>query len=264
MRRKIGTMKKVILAVCLGMLAGNVFAHHAMEYIEMESYTTAKRGECVFHLHFDYMVDDEDNPDLDHWEFTPGISYGIMDRLMLDIHTHFAKFGIDHIVDEERLNYEPDGPSPFMEAVAGSLQYRVIEDWLVDIALAGTIEMPFSRAEKLLGSEDNVYAGMLIIGKDFGEHSNITLNLGYEEEGDENDTTWALGVKTPISADPHGIAAGIVVIGSFDDTSDNWSVLPGVYAPLGGQNITLKTGVEFGESDGADSIRANVALMYKF
>jgi hypothetical protein len=257
-------MKRSLIFVCCGMLTGSVYAHHAMEYIEMESYTTAKRGECVFHLHYDYLVDDNDNPDLDHWEFTPGLSYGIVDRLMLDVHTHFAKFGSDHIVDEERENFEPNGPSPFMEAVAGSLQYRVTEDWLIDIAVVGTLEVPFSRAERLLGSEDNVYAGMLIIGKDFGEHSNITLNLGYEEEGDEDDTTWALGIKTPISADTHGIAAGIEVMGSFEDTADNWSVLPGVYAPLGADNIVLKTGLEFGEVDGATAMRANATMMYKF
>ena len=183
---------------------------------------------------------------------------------MLDLHTHFAGFGIDHIVDEERATLEPNGPSPFMEAVAGSLQYRVIEDWLVDIAVVGTIEVPFSRAETILGCEDNVYAGMLILGKDFGEHSNITLNLGYEEEGDESDTSWALGVKTPISDDPHGIAAGIEVMGSFEDTADNWSILPGVYMPLGAENIVLKSGLEFGKADGATAMRANATLMYRF
>lgn len=261
-------MKRITICGLGALLAASfaytVFAHHAMEYIEMESYTTAKKAECVFHLHYDYMADDKDNPDADHWELTPGISYGITDRLMLDIHTHFANFGIDHIVDEERANYEPNGPSPFMEAAAGSLQFRVTEGWILDIAVAGTVEVPFSRSEKLLGSEDNVYAGMLIIGKDLGEHSNITLNFGYEEEGDEDDTTWAVGMKTPISADPHGIAAGVEVMGSFDDTADNWSILPGVYMPLGAPNITLKTGLEFGEGDGADTMRANVTLMYKF
>ena len=257
-------MRQAIAMVCAGLLAGAAYAHHAMEYIEMESYSTAKRGESVLHLHYDYMVDDRDNPHLDHWEFTPGVSYGITDRLMLDLHTHFAGFGIDHIVDKERGNYEPNGPSPFMEAAAGSLQYRVVEDGLVDIAVVGTIEIPFNRAEALLGSEDNVYAGMLIIGKDLGEHSNITLNLGYEKEGDASDTTWALGVKTPISADPHGIAAGIELMGSFENTDDNWSVIPGVYMPLGNQNITLKSGLEFGKADGADAMRANVTLMYKF
>ena len=260
-------MKRIILTGITGLLvAGSTFAHHAMEYIEMESYTTASRGECVLHLHYDYMVDDKDNPDLDHWEFTPGISYGIIDRLMLDVHTHFAGFGIDHVVDEERENYEPNGPSPFMEAVAGSLQYRVIENWLVDIAVVGTIEVPFSRAEQLLGSEDNVYAGMLIIGKDLGEHSNVTLNLGHEEEGSETETTWALGVKTPISADPHGIAAGIEVMGDFE--GDKWSVLPGVYAPLPDEGTILKAGLEFGEeetgTETVDTVRANLTLMYRF
>ena len=110
----------------------------------------------------------------------------------------------------------------------------------------------------------HVYEGMLIIGKDFGEHSNVTLNLGYEEEGDENDTTWALGVKTPISADPNGIAAGIEVMGSFEDTADNWSILPGVYMPLGAENIVLKSGLEFGRADGATGMRANATLMYKY
>jgi len=246
------------------MLAGSVFAHHAMEYIEMESYTTAKQGECVWHLHYDYMVDDQDNANLDHWELTPGISYGILDRLMLDVHTHFAKFGIDHVVEEERGNCGTNGPSPFMEAAAASLQYRVVEDWIVDIAVAGTIEVPFGRSARLLGSTDNVYAGMLIVGREFGEHGNVTLNFGYEEEGEESDTTWALGVKTPISADPHGIAAGVEVMGSFADTADNWSVLPGVYMPLGTQNIVLKSGLEFGKADGADAMRANVTLMYRF
>jgi hypothetical protein len=139
-----------------------------------------------------------------------------------------------------------------------------VQDWLVDVAVAASMEAPFARAEQLLGSEDNVYAGMLIVSRSFGEHSNVTLNLGYEEEGDENEATWALGVKTPVSADPHGIAAGIELMSNFENAGDNWSILPGVYMPLGNANITLKTGLEFGKSDGADSMRANVTMMYRF
>jgi len=253
-----------IASLILGLLAGNAFAHHAMEYIEMESYTTARQGEVVFHLHYDYMVDDEDNPDLDHWELTPGFSYGVLDRLMFDVHTHFASFGVDHVVAERREEFEPNGTSPLMEAVAASLQYRLTEGWVVDVAVAGTIEVPFSRSEDLLGSEDNVYEGLLILGRDFEGHRNVTLNFCYEAEGNEDDFFWALGAKAPISADPHGIAAGIELMGSFDDAGDNWSVLPGVYMPLGAPNVTLKTGLELGKSDGADALRANVTLMYRF
>lgn len=250
----------------LAHFAGPAAAHHAMEYIEVESYSTAKHGESVFHIHYDYMVDDTDNPKADHWEFTPGIAYGITDRLMFDIHTHFAKFGEDHIVEAERENYENTGSSPFMEAVAATLQYRLTEGWPIEVGLSGTIEVPFERAEDLLGSKDNVHQGKLILSRDFGSHGNICLNVHYEEEGGEDSTGWAMGVKTPVSADPHGISAGIELMGDLD--GEAWSILPGVYAPLG-DGIVLKTGLEFGQEedeDGniADTIRTSISLMYKF
>ena len=53
-------------------------------------------------------------------------------------------------------------------------------------------------------------------------------------------------------------------MGNTDAPGDNWSVLPGVYMPLGAPNITLKTGLELGEGAGADTRRANVTLMYRF
>ena len=246
------------------LMSGAAGAHHAMEYIEMESYTTARQGEFVFHLHGDRMVDDADKPGLDHWELTPGISYGILDRLMFDVHTHFVRFGIDHVVPDQRQDFEPSGPSPFMEAVAASLQYRVTEGLVVDVAAVGTIEVPFGRSEDLLGSEDNVYAGLLILGKDFDGHRNVTANLGFEKEGEEDGLTWGLAAKSPVSPESHGIAAGVELMGSFEEAGDNWSILPGVYMPLGSQDITFKTGLEFGKSDGADALRANVTLMYKF
>ncbi len=83
-------------------------------------------------------------------------------------------------------------------------------------------------------------------------------------EGDEDEFHWAVGAKTPLSSDSHGIAAGVEIMGSFEDVGDNWQVMPGVYAPLGAQNITFKTGIEFGKADGVDSMRANVTLMYRF
>lgn len=256
----------IAAVVAAGVIAGGAQAHHAMEYIEMESYSTARRGEKVLHLHYDYMVDDADNPRLDHWEFTPGMSYGITDRLMVDVHGHYAGFGADHVIDERRAEFEPDGPSPFLEAAAVVLQARLTEGGPVDVAVSGTWEIPFSRAEDLLGSEDMVYAGTLILGRTFGEHGNVTANFNYEAEGDEDEWTWALGVKNPISADPHGIAAGVEVMGDFEGTA--WTVMPGVYAPIS-ETIILKTGIALGqEQDDEDrwvnTSRANVSLMYRF
>lgn len=238
-------------------------AHHAMEYIEMESYTTPRRGEFVFHLHYDYMVEDAGNPRLDHWELTPGFSAGVADRLMFDLHTHFAKFGVDHLAESSE-EYWPNGPSPFMEALAASLQIRVTEGWLLDVAFGLGFEVPFGRSRELLGSEGNVYAGMLIIGKELPGHRNITGNLVYETEGEEDATLWALGFKTPLTSDQHGISAGVEIMGMFEEAGDNWSVLPGVYLPLGSRRLTLKTGIEIGKAGGADMLRSNLTLMCLF
>lgn len=232
-------------------------AHHAMEYIEMESYNTARMGEKVFHLHYDYMVDDYSNPRADHWEFTPGISYGINNRLMVDVHTHFAKFGTAHLTNK-LTDFEPLGPSPFLEAVAISAQYRVTKSGPINIAIAGVYEQPFQRSRELLDGQ-RVFEGIIIFSKEFGLHSNICANLKFGKDGDETVREWALGAKTPLSQDPHGIQIGMELLG---DTEGNWALLPGVYLPIGSNNIIFKTGLELGKN--LESMRANVTLMIRF
>lgn len=253
-------MKKTIVALMIiGLFANLAFAHHAMEYVSLESYSTAKQGEKVFHVHYDYMVDENGNPALDHYEFTPGITYGITNRLMFDIHTHFAKFGKDHLIEAEQENFGEMGPSPFMEAFALAIQFRVTEDFPIDIAIAGVYEEPFKRSIDLLDGQ-RVFEGCLILSKDFAEHSNVCLNLKGGLDGEEKFTEWAFGVKIPISADSHGIAAGIEFHGDFEEVVENSSILPGVYFPLGSEDTVFKTGIEFGK----DNIHVNATLMYRF
>lgn len=243
--------------ILLMQFPGKLYAHHAMEYIELESYNTARKGEFVFHLHYDYFVDDNTNPSLDHWEFTPGISFGLSNRLMLDIHTHFAKFWNDHIVNSEKENYSPLGPSPFFEAAALSIQYRVTTSLPVNISVAGTYEIPFGRAKTLLGSHE-VFESVLILGFDFGEHSNITTNIKAGMDGRNSFTEWGLGIKTPLSRIAHGISGGLEFLGDFNG---NISLLAGVYFPLGAENIIVKTGLLIGNSRNE---RLNTTLMYRF
>ncbi|HMO52438.1 MAG TPA: hypothetical protein PKE26_14570 [Kiritimatiellia bacterium] len=241
-------------------------AHHAMEFIQLESYTVTAQGEGIFYVHYDYMVEDADQPALDHWEITPGLAYGITDRLMIDAHTHFAKFGEGLVVEERREEFSPDGPSPFMEALAVSLTYRLTKSGPIQAAVSGFAEFPFSRAKELLGSEDNVYGGTLILGREFGEHGNVILNLGYEVEGDEDEWAWGVGVKHPLSGDAHGIAAGLEVMGDIEGT--RWSVLPGVYAPIG-SSAQFKFGIEIGQQQDDDdawvnTLRVSTAMMVRF
>ena len=232
-------------------------AHGAKEYIAIDNYNAVEKGEASFYIQFDYMVRDKNDPAMDRWEITPGFSYALADNLDFDVHTHFAKFGNEHIAEEEKSKYAPLGPSPFMEAAAFKLQYNLAQTRAADIALALGYEMPFGRAKDLLDAAD-VLEGTLILGKYFGVHSNITLNITGAREDGETEFEWAAGFSTPLSRDPHGIAGGIEVFNNFD--MDDWSVLLGICMPVGSENTVFKTGMRFGD----DSIRVTTALMYGF
>ncbi|MCS7231335.1 MAG: hypothetical protein RMJ67_04270 [Elusimicrobiota bacterium] len=260
-------MKKIYVVGILSLMFKIGFCHHAMEYIEIESYQTAKKGEFIFHLHYDYFVDDQDDPTLDHWEFTYGVSYGILDRLMFDVHTHFAKFGAGHLVvdlnEPKYQNYSQLGPSPFIEAAAFVLQARVTEEKQlpIDIALAFKYEYPTQKSKELLDGKE-VFEGSLILSKNFAQHSNICFNLNFGKDGEESIKTLALGVKTPLTFYPHGITFGVeFLVENYQDISNSWSILPAIYAPFL-ENIIFKTGIEFGKN--LEKLRTNCTLMYRF
>ncbi len=253
------------------------FAHHAMEYIEIESYSTAKKGEFVFHWHYDYMVDNKNDPQGDHYEITPGLSYGIMDKLMVDIHGHFAKFGNSHLDNDDSVKlakYQteyPDGPSPFIEAGAIALQYCVTDagQLPVNIAISPFFEFPTNRAKELLNSQ-MVFGGSVIIGKNYGLHNNLTVNLSYERDGDEDVYGWGIGSKFVLSTvDEHAPAFGIEILGDYEG---HIGILPGIYAGIL-QNTVLKAGIFIGlsqymkkddtgfQEEKEEDLRANVTVM---
>ncbi len=238
-----------------------VVAHHAMEYIAIESYSTPPQGSFLFHLHYDYMAPNKNDVSLDRWEITPGLGWGITDRLLFDAHTHYAKFGPGHLDEDRRDEFGPNGPPPFLEAASFVLHYRLIEHWWLDVAVSAAIELPFARARDLLDAKP-VYEGGLILAREFGRHGNVTLNLAYEYEDGDEEWSFGLGVKNPISADPHGIAAGIEFLGEFEDFKDSWTVVPGLYFPLGKPDTIFKFGMMFGRN--MDYTRTSMSLLYNF
>ncbi|NQV15456.1 hypothetical protein HQ531_08370 [bacterium] len=249
---------RAFLLLTMFMMSITLQAHHAMEFIELESYNTAPQGSFVFHLHHDYMIDDYEEPNLDHWELTPGLSYGLTDRLMVDVHGHFAKFGFDHIVPEYAIQYFPVGPSPFIEAIAFAVQYQITQTAPLEIGVTLTYEEPFSRSVELLDGQ-RVFAANLIMNKPLNGHRNLLLNLHSELDGDELGHGWGLGFRTPLTPDAHGVSAGLELLGDF---SGDYSILPGIYFPLGMQDIVFKTGLQFVPGSGAS--RSNITLMYRF
>ncbi len=252
-------MKQIL--VILFLLATDLFAHGALEFIDLQTYEIGNAGSTQLYFQYDYISDDSNDPKSDHWEFTPGVSYSIINKLQIDIHTHFAKFESNHLVAPYRTDYEHTGSSPFMEAVAAVVQYQITSELPVNFAIALMTEVPFKRAKQLLGSDKNLYGAMLIAGYDFGKHSNLTFNLVYENEGEDDTTTWGLGCKTPLGQDDHGVNAGLEIISDFD--FDTWSILPGIYIPIS-EGIMAKSGIAFGQEEAAQTLRASVSFMYSF
>ncbi len=243
-----------------------VFSHHAMEYIELESFTIAPKGGSVFHLHYDYMVDDNNDASLDHWEITPGISYGAASFLMFDIHTHFAKFGPGHIVPEKLQQY-PLGTTAMMEAVALSLQAEIINS-VIQIGAGLTYEYPYQQAQDILDGKQ-VGEAVLIIAKEFEEHKNVTLNIKYgKEESVDGAFEWGLGTKTPLTDDEHGIGAGIEISGNVPQANESFgiNVMQGFYIPFA-ENIRLKTGIAVGydfKAEKSSELHYSASFFYSF
>ncbi|MBT9148265.1 MAG: hypothetical protein DDT32_02037 [Syntrophomonadaceae bacterium] len=253
------TRKVMLLVAVVVFFPWLSFAHHAMEYIELEGYTMTGEGEKVFYVMYDYTVPDKDVSGKNHWEITPGMSYGITERLMFDIHTHFAKFGAEHVVEEERGRY-PEGPSPFIEAFAGSLQYQLTRknQFPIDIALAAKYEYPLSRSRKILGGE-RVIKGTLILSKDLTGHRNTCLNLSYGKDGDEKVREWGVGVRTPLTVDPHGVALSLELLGDFKGAA---FLLTGIFLPVM-ENTIFRVGLGLGNKK-ADDLRFHTGLMHRF
>ena len=241
-------------------------AHHALEYIDVSSYTITEQGQFIVYGLYDNMVDDPNDPSQNHWEFTPGISYGVTDWLMVDFHTHYAKFGSGHLSDEglERLGGDESpaatlGPSPFLEAGTIALQVALPPNRFVNVGFGAAVEFPFKGAKRYLGAEDNVYEFELILDRELGEHQRITANILHVREGDEDWEEWRVGIRTPISPNPEGIAAGIEFTGNFEDSQ--WFMMPGIYAPLQ-RNIIGKMGLELSKE--FEASRFHASLMYIF
>jgi len=248
-------MKKKFLPVFVVLLlfAPAADAHHALEFIVLESYSTAPGGNGIFHLSCDYFVHRYRDNDAYNYEITPGISYGITSRLMFDVHTHVSKFG--------GVN-----SAPFIEAVAGNVQARITEkgDLPFDIGASLAYEYPTPTSKDLIQGTDPV-TFTLIISRDFGAHSNVVANFSYAREislGSAQEFTYGLAIKTPLSPDPHGAAGGIEFIGDFSK-NPYLIILPGVYLPVV-EGFVFKTGIGFSVNDRADKLSVHFALVYRF
>jgi hypothetical protein len=244
-------------------------AHHALEYIDTTSYTLAEKGQGIAYLLYDHQSRDPNDPASERWEFTPGLSYGVTDWLMVDVHTHYAKFGGNFIEQDYLDSLDPDtaarietvGAAPMLEAAAINAQVAIprFNDF-VDVGFAVTVEIPFSQAKKVLGDDELVYEFELILQHELWEHAMITANIINVMEDSEHEQEWRFAFRMPISPNPEGIAAGIEFEGSFEESQ--WFVMPGIYAPIT-NNAIAKMGLQLDGKE-IEARRFHASLMYLF
>lgn len=269
------TRKSLAVAV---LAAGVVYlpqasAHHALEYIDTTSYTLAEKGQGIAYLIYDHTTQDPNDPGSNKWEFTPGISYGVTDWFMFDIHAHYAQFGFNELDGDYVASLDPAvaarmenvGSAPMLEATALNFQFALPKFTdLFNVGFATTIEVPFNQAKKALGAEGLGYEFELILQRELWEHAMVTVNLLHameEVDGDmEGEQAWRFAFRAPISPNPEGIAAGIEFEGSFEESA--WTVMPGIYAPITNSAIA-KMGFQIHGKE-FEAARFHASLMYLF
>ena len=239
-----GTM--VLCFLSTGIASG----HHAREYIEVESYETLEKGKYSALLHYDYFSPKKDF-DESHWEITPTLLYGITDRLMADIHTHISKF---------------NGTNAFVEAISGSLQYRLTKDWPfhLDIGLLLEYEYPTDRSRDVIDGTD-VLTGMLILSREWPHDINTVFNISYEDEmkyGDNSTTSYGFGIKSHLIPSLETVEMGVEVLGTLGANKE-CRVIPGVYMNLR-KSCILKLGTGFGLTNHSDDYSFHVHLAFNF
>ncbi len=249
--------KKILIlgsTILIFVLSTPAFAHHAKEWLIIESYEVTHKGEVVNITSFDYFDPDTENSADNEWEFTPTFLYGITDHLMLDLHFHL----LDVI-----------GVGPFIEAGTVGLQYKLLErgELPIDLGFSMGYEYPTGKSEDVLDGTD-LLTFTSIISRKINRWLDITTNLSYEREmhlGDSSEVNWKFGVKGPfIPPIRRRFEGGLEFQGNFDLGADpRVEVVPGVYWHIKGDTV-LKAGIGAGLTEEADDVTFRIALVHGF
>lgn len=242
----------LILVLSFGVFNRAAAAHHAKDYIVVESYDTTNEDQVYVLNEFDFFIPDTDHGSEDNWEYTPTVLYGITDRLMYNFHFHLKRV---------------TGRDPFIEAFTMGLQYRLLErrKLPVDMAFSLDYEYPTPRSEHVLDGKDKMTLTG-IFSKRFRHGIDVTLNLFGERElvlGDHSEIGWRVGAKGPVIPPLRKrLEAGLEFEGLFDK-DPRAEVIPGVYTHVFDGNV-IKAGIGFGLTEKADDMSFRAVYLHEF
>jgi len=242
-------IRPLLIAVLLS--ASTLSGHHAKEYLRTESYAQAPKHGLIFFNGFDSFKPHFNRSTGESWEYTPTLTYGFSDRLMINLHTHLL-----HIQSH----------APFFEAGALGLQYQISRPgtWPIDMGLSVEYELPFRQSRTLINGKQ-IFNTTLILSKELPGDINITGNLSYTKEtkyGSHDEFSMAMGLKGHPIPQLDWLESGIEMLGT-PGTHPTVTLVPGLYAALN-ESVIIKAGASLGLNQHTDDLGLHVVAAYIF
>ncbi len=226
-----------------------VYAHHAKEFIVIESYDQALKNSAILLNQWDDAFVDRHDSAEDEWEYTPTLLYGITDRIQFDLHGHLKKV---------------HGTGAFVEAGTAGFQFQLTkpEERFVNVGFSIEYELPTNRSRHTIDGSDTLYE-TLIISKEFPRETKVVANFGAEQHlawGGKPEWIYGVGIKTRPFKRLDFLHAGIEWTGTFDGLTPEASLIPGIYLGLPFDFI-LKAGLQIGMTEDTDDLTMTFALV---
>jgi len=239
-------MKRLLFALLIlnCCLAIKVYAHHGKKYLVTGSYELPKPGS----LHALFATDIGYHFGERTYGFEPGILYGIIDRVDVELHSHHAirdgEFQTEGIALESRLGLFGD----FSE------REEKVSDGNGPFGMALLMEF-----EKGLQEHPDSYEARLIAGTEL-EGYTIAGNLIWQQTSDGKGTHergYALGIKRNVIPE---LALGLEIDGNFERLNA-LEITPGVYLSTA-EKFDLRLGASFEVNSPATNRIFRLALVY--
>lgn len=212
------------------------YAHHGKDYVLVESYDIPHPGAAFGLSTYSYSRDGG----IDSSEIEPGLLFGVLPRVAVEVHAHAAK------AEGESFHYEATAPAVHFQITDHHSQ--------TPIQIGGSAEYEVAAHDG-----PNRFESRLIFEVPLSS-SKITANvIGDRVEGDKWKSGYAAGYRADVSA----IAAlGVEAQGLFDSNSAQ-ELLLGLYLEPT-ETITLKLSVGTGLRRTGPDFSARVGLVYQF
>jgi len=203
--------------------------------VTVASFDQAPKRSFVITNTFDYKFVDRHDSSKNEWRYTPGIEYGLTDRLLLSL--------------AGRLK-DIHGTRPYIDfgRVGLKTQLTPRKKFPVDIGFQMTYELPTDRSRKATGASDELVE-TLILSRNF-DWRDLTLAANFIAKqfpayGGEAEWEYQFNIRGHVVPRWTWIETGLELTGDFDREKPDLQLIPSFYIFLP-RETTLIAGLAVG------------------